>query len=118
MENKSYSYGVKITGVILHFFFTIILTLSLFLLGSLISKNIFEFSDIGTRNFLNSGYYTQTILEKCDHLGEYMYLRGKGEERTAEENRKYLQYTDEFKAEDTNFCFWYKLYSISNRRNI
>lgn len=108
MENKSYSIGVKITGVILHFFFTIILTLSLFLLGALISKNIFEFSDIGTRNFLNSGYYTQTIQTKCDHLGEYMYLRAKGEGRTAEENRKYLQYTDEFKPEDTNFCFWYK----------
>ena len=108
MENKSYSIGVKITGVILHFFFTIILTLSLFLLGALISKNIFEFSDIGTRNFLNSGYYTQTIQTKCDHLGEYMYLRAKGEDRTAEENRKYLQYTDEFKSEDTNFCFWYK----------
>ena len=108
MENKSYSYGVKITGVILHFFFTIILTLSLFLLGSLISKNIFEFADIGTRNFLNSGYYTQTIQTKCDHLGEYMYLRAKGDSRTAEENRKYLQYTDEFKSEDTNFCFWYK----------
>jgi len=109
MENKSYSIGVKITGVILHFFFTIILTLSLFLLGSLVSKNIFEFSDIGTRNFLNSGYYTQTIQEKCDHLGEYMYLRAKGDGRTAEENRKYLQYTDEFKSEDTNFCFWYKI---------
>lgn len=108
MENKSYSIGVKITGVILHFFFTIVLTLSLFLLGSLISKNIFEFSDIGTRNFLNSGYYTQTIQTKCDHLGEYMYLRAKGDGRTAEENRKYLQYTDEFKSEDTNFCFWYK----------
>lgn len=108
MENKSYSYGVKIAGVILHFFFTIILTLSLFLLGSLISKNIFEFTDIGTRNFLNSGYYSQCIQEKCDNLGEYMYLRAKGESRTAEENRKYLQYTDEFKSEDTNFCFWYK----------
>lgn len=108
MENKSYSYGVKITGVILHFFFTVVLTLSLFLLGSLISKNIFEFADIGTKSFLNSGYYTQTIQEKCDHLGEYMYLRGKGNMRTAEENRKYLQYTDEFKPEDTNFCFWYK----------
>jgi len=108
MENKSYSIGVKITGVILHFFFTIILTLSIFLLGSLISKNIFEFADIGTRSFLNSGYYTQTIQTKCDHLGEYMYLRAKGTDRTAEENRKYLQYTDEFKAEDTNFCFWYK----------
>ena len=108
MENKSYLIGVKITGVILHFFFTIILTLSLFLLGTLVSKNIFEFADIGTRNFLNSGYYTQTIQTKCDHLGEYMYLRAKGDGRTAEENRKYLQYTDEFKSEDTNFCFWYK----------
>jgi len=108
MENKSYSYGVKITGVILHVFFTLVLTLSLFLLGSLVSKNIFELADIGTKNFLNSGYYTQTIQEKCDHLGEYMYLRGKGNNRTAEENRKYLQYTDEFKSEDTNFCFWYK----------
>lgn len=109
MENKSYSIGVKITGVILHFFFTIILILSLFLLGSLISKNIFEFADIGTRSFLKSGYYTQTIQTKCDHLGEYMYLRGKGHNRTAEENRKYLQYTDEFKSEDTNFCFWYRV---------
>lgn len=108
MENKSYSYGMKITGVILHFFFTIILTLSLFLLVELISKNIFELTDIGTRNFLNSGYYTQCIQEKCDHLGEYLYLRSKGDMRTAEENRKYLQYTDEFKSEDTNFCFWYK----------
>lgn len=108
MENKSYSYGVKIAGVILHFFFTVILILSLFLLGTLISKNIFEFTDIGTRNFLNSGYYSQCIQEKCDNLGEYMYLRAKGEMRTAEENRKYLQYTDEFKSEDTNFCFWYK----------
>lgn len=109
MENKSYSYGMKIAGVILHFFFTIILTISLFLLGALISKNIFDFADVGTREFLNSAYYVQTIQEKCDHLGEYMYLRGKGEMRTAEENRRYLQYTDEFKSEDTNFVFWYKV---------
>lgn len=108
MENKSYSYGMKITGGILHFFFTIILTLSLFLLGTLISKNIFELTDIGSGSFLNSGYYSQCIQEKCDNLGEYMYLRAKGESRTAEENRKYLQYTDEFKSEDTNFRFWYK----------
>ncbi len=108
MENKSYSYGMKITGVILHFFFTIILTLSLFLLGNLISKNIFVFADVGTRSFLNSGYYSQCIQEKCDRLGEYLYLRVKGEERSIEENRKYLQYTDEFKSNDTNFCFWYK----------
>ena len=108
MENKSYSYGMKITGVILHFFFTIVLTLSLFLLGNLISKNIFTFTDAGTRSFLHSEYYSQCIQEKCDRLGEYLYLRIKGDERSVEENRTYLQYTDEFKSEDTNFCFWYK----------
>ena len=58
MENKSYSYGVKITCVILHFFFTVILTVSLFVLGTLVDKSILEFSDIGTKDFLNYGYYT------------------------------------------------------------
>ena len=108
MENKSYSYGVKITCVILHFFFTVILTVSLFVLGTLVDKSILEFSDIGTKDFLNSGYYTQCIQRKCDNLGEYMHLLLKGDLRTAEENRRYLQYTDEFKSEDSNFCFWYK----------
>lgn len=109
MENKSYSYGMKIAGVILHFFFTIILTMALFMLSSLVNKNILEISDIGTKEFLHSGYYTQCIQKKCDNLAEYMYLLNKGDDRTAEENRKYLQYTDEFKSEDTNFCFWYKV---------
>ena len=109
MENKSYSYGMKIVGVILHFFFTVILTMALFMLSSLVNKNILEISDIGTREFLESGYYTQCIQQKCDNLAEYMYLLNKGEDRTVEENRKYLQYTDEFKSEDTNFCFWYKV---------
>lgn len=108
MDNKSYSYGMKMAGLILHFFFTVILTLSLFLLGALVSKNIFDVSDIGAKDFLGSGYYSHTVQEKCDHLGEYMYLLSKGDTRTAEENRKYLQYTDEFKAEDTNFYYWYK----------
>ena len=109
MENKSYSYGMKMAGVILHFFFTVIMTMTLIMLGSFVSKNILEVSDIGTREYVNSGYYTQCIQEKCDHLAEYMFLHSRDENRTAEENRKYLQYTDEFKAEDTNFCFWYKL---------
>lgn len=109
MENKSYSYGMKIVGVILHFFFTVILTMALFMLSSLVNKNILEISDIGTSEFLESGYYTQCIQKKCDNLAEYMYLLNKGESRTVEENRKYLQYTDEFKSEDTNFCFWYKV---------
>ena len=108
VENRSYSYGMKMAGIILHFFFTIIMTMALIMLGSLVSKNILEISDIGTKEFINSGYYTQCIQKKCDHLAEYMYLLSKDESRTAEENRKYLQYTDEFKSEDTNFCFWYK----------
>lgn len=112
MENKSYSYGVKITCVILHFFFTVILTVSLFVLGTLVDKSILEFTDIGTKDFLNSGYYTQCIQRKCDNLGEYMHLLLKGDLRTAEENRRYLQYTDEFKSEDSNFCFWYKCGSV------
>ena len=51
MENKSYSYGMKITGVLLHSFFTVILTVSVFLLGEPISKNILELRDIGTEDF-------------------------------------------------------------------
>ena len=109
MENKSYSYGMKIAGVILHFFFTVILTMALYMLSSLVNKNILEISDIGTSQFLDSGYYTQCIQQKCDNLAEYMYLLNKGEDRSVEEDRKYLQYTDEFKSEDSNFCFWYKV---------
>ncbi len=112
MENKSYSFGVKIVSVLLHFFFTVTLTICLFLLATLIDKNILELTDIGTKQFLDSGYYTQCIQEKCDNLGEYLYLMEKDAARTPEENRKYLQYTDEFKSEDTNFCFWYKRYGV------
>ena len=35
-------------------------------------------------------------------------LKRKGGRRSAEEERRYLQYTSEFRQEDTNFCFWYK----------
>ena len=55
MENKSYSYGMKITGVLLHSFFTVITTVSIFLLVALIDKNILQLADIGTEEFLNSG---------------------------------------------------------------
>ena len=37
MDNKSYSYGMKITGVLLHSFFTVVLTVSVFLLVALIN---------------------------------------------------------------------------------
>ncbi len=108
MEKKSYSYGMKLTGLILHLFFTVILTVSIYLLVVLIDKNIMDIVDIGTTDFLSSGYYTKCIQNKCDNLSEYLFLLQKGEERNSEDSRKYLRYTDEFKSENTNFCFWYK----------
>ena len=57
MGKKTYGYGMKMTGLILHIFFTIILAVSVFLLASLISKSILELTDIGTEDFLSSGYY-------------------------------------------------------------
>lgn len=108
MEKKSYGYGMKITGVILHSFFTIILTISVFLLASLINKSILELTDIGTDDFLSSGYYLKCMEQKCNDLSEYLILTQKGEFRSSEDDKRYLQYTNEFKREDTNFCYWYK----------
>lgn len=108
MENKSYSYGMKITGVLLHSFFNVIFTVCLFLLVALINKNILELTDIGTEDFLNSGYYLKCMEQKCTDLSEYMLLTQKGEFRDAEDDKLYLRYTNEFKREDTNFCYWYK----------
>lgn len=51
MEKKSYTYGSKLAGMILHLFFTVILTIAVYLLASLISK-IFCRTDIGTDDFL------------------------------------------------------------------
>lgn len=52
MEKKSYTYGSKLAGMILHLFFTVILTIAVYLLASLISKNILQVTDIGTDDFL------------------------------------------------------------------
>ncbi len=109
MENHPYSYGTKLTGLILHLFFTVVLTISVFLLASMLSKNIFELSDVGTEQFLDSGYYTKCIEKKCDDLSDYLRLMIKGESRTSEENRRYLQYTNEFKSGESNFCYWYRI---------
>lgn len=108
MEKRSYTYGMKMVGLVLHQFFTIVLAVSIFLLGSMISKDILEFTDIGTEDFLSSGYYLQCMEKKCNDLSEYLQLTRKGEERTAEEEKRYLKFTNEFKQEDSNFCFWYK----------
>lgn len=109
MENHPYSYGTKLTGLILHLFFTVVLTISVFLLASMLNKNIFELSDIGTEEFLDSGYYTKCIENKCNDLSDYLRLLIKGEDRTSEENKRYLQYTNEFKNDDSNFCYWYRI---------
>lgn len=108
MEKRSYSYGMKITGMLLHSFFTIILTVSVFLLASLMNKSILEFKDIGTDDFLNSGYYLKCMEQKCNNLNEYLKLTQKGEHRNAEEDKRYLQFANEFKQENTNFCYWYQ----------
>ena len=109
MESHPYSYGTKLTGLILHLFFTVVLTIAVFLLASMLSKNIFELSDVGTEQFLDSGYYTKCIEKKCDDLSDYLRLLIKGESRTSEENRRYLQFTNEFKSGDSNFCYWYRI---------
>ena len=109
MESHPYSYGTKLTGLILHLFFTVVLTIAVFLLASMLSKNIFELSDVGTEQFLDSGYYTKCIEKKCDDLSDYLRLLIKGESRTSEENRRYLQYTNEIKSGDSNFCYWYRI---------
>ena len=108
MEKKSYTYGSKLAGMILHLFFTVILTIAVYLLASLISKNILQVTDIGTDDFFNSGYYTKCMEQKCSELTDYLHLLQKGNKRSAEDDKRYLQYTNEFKREDTNFCYWYK----------
>lgn len=112
MEKKSYTYGMKLTGMILHQFFTVVLTVAVFLLGSLISKSILEVADIGTEDFLSSGYYTKCMEQKCSDLSEYLHLMQKGEMRNGEDDKRYLQYTNEFRREDTNFCYWYKVNGV------
>lgn len=112
MEKRSYSYGMKITGVLLHSFFTIVLTVSVFLLASLVSKNILELTDIGTDDFLSSGYYLKCMEQKCNDLNDYLLPTQKGALRTAEDEKRYLQYTNEFKQESTNFCYWYKINGV------
>lgn len=109
MEKNTYTYAAKLTGMILHQFFTIVLTVSVFLLTALIDRNILGFTDIGTDEFVKSGYYTNCMEQKCRDLSEYLHLMKKGSRRGAEEEKIYLQYDNEFQQKETNFCCWYKL---------
>ncbi|MGN0140954.1 MAG: sensor histidine kinase [Roseburia sp.] len=112
MERKSYTYAMKLTGLLLHEFFTVVLTVGIFLLSSLFDRNILAVTDIATEDFLNSGYYTRCIEQKCKDLSEYLLLLQKGGERTAEEEKSYLQYNNEFYQEEKNFCFWYQINGV------
>lgn len=112
MEKASYGYGMKMTGLLLHSFFTIILTVSVFLLAAMIDKSILELTDAGTNDFFSSGYYLQCMEQKCDDLNEYLRLMQEGEFRDADMDRRYLQYTNEFSREESNFCFWYKINGV------
>ena len=109
MEKNSCTYAAKLTGMILHQFFAIVLTVSVFLLTALIDRNILGFTDIGTDEFVKSGYYTNCMEQKCRDLSEYLHLMKKGSRRSAEEEKIYLQYDNEFQQKETNFCYWYKL---------
>lgn len=109
MEKNTYTYAAKLTGMIRHQFFTIVLTVSVFLLTALIDRNILGFTDIGTDEFVKSGYYTNCMEQKCRDLSEYLHLMKKGSRRGAEEEKIYLQYDNEFQQKETNFCYWYKL---------
>ena len=57
MESHPYSYGTKLTGLILHLFFTVVLTIAVFLLASMLSKNIFWIPGI-TQNVLRKNVMT------------------------------------------------------------
>ena len=98
MDKKSFSNGSKITGVLLHMFFMIALTISVFLVGALLRKNILQMTDIGPVDFVESGYYVNLLEQKCDNLGMYLYLQKRGDKRTPDETALYLQYVNEFKS--------------------
>ena len=40
MERKSYTYSMKLTGVIFHLFFNVVFTVAVFLLAAMLGKNI------------------------------------------------------------------------------
>ena len=71
MKKQSYTYGMKLVGLLLHLFFTVVLTVAVFLLATLMSKSILELTDIGTEDFFSSGYYVRCMEQKCSDLSKY-----------------------------------------------
>lgn len=107
MEKKSYSYGMKLVGIIVHQFFMIIFTISVVLLSALFSRSMLDITDVGEQAFTKSDYYLACLEKKYEQLSDYMHLIHRPDGLSDEEQRRYLQYTNEFEAKDTNFTYWY-----------
>ena len=112
MENRTYNYGTKIAGIIIHQFFTILLVITLLMLGTMLGKNMLSTTDIGEASFVNSGYYVSCLGKKYEKLNEYLYLEQSHEDLQEEEERRYLEYTNEFQKDKTNFTYWCEVNGI------
>ena len=107
MGKKSYSYGMKLVGMIFHQFFTVLFTISMVLLGALFSRSMVDIVDIGENSFAKSAYYVSCVEKKYEQLSEYMHLTKQKEQLTKEERQRYLMEQSMFEAKDTNFTYWY-----------
>lgn len=103
---SSYRYGMKMAGIAIHQFFTILFVVSLFMLATLLGKSMLVTTDIGEASFKNSGYYLSTLGKKYYQLNEYLYLEQMRDELSDEEKRLYLEYTNTFQTEQSNFRYW------------
>ena len=63
MKSHPYSYGTKLTGLILHLFFTVVLTIAVFLLASMLSKIFLSCQTLEQNSFWIPGI-TQNVLKK------------------------------------------------------
>lgn len=82
MGKKSYSYGMKLVGMIFHQFFTVLFTISMVLLGALFSRSMVDIVDIGENSFAKSAYYVSCVEKKYEQLSEYMHLTKQKEQLT------------------------------------
>lgn len=79
MKNHRYSTAGKIATVIIQQFMAVLLVVFLLLLGSLFSKSMLEFQDIGKGGFLDSGYFTQEFKSTTVEVQNLINLRKKFE---------------------------------------
>lgn len=79
MKNYRYSTAGKIATVIIQQFMAVLLVVFLLLLGSLFSKSMLEFQDIGKGGFLDSGYFTQEFKSTTVEVQNLINLRKKFE---------------------------------------